>query len=152
MTSPLYHLVYMSRAAPGLTDAEIDEILAVSRARNQATGITGLLLYARDSFIQVLEGSEAEVEGVFRSIKRDARHSWVTVLIREEIQQRDFLEWTMGFQRLPAAPPTEGVFHLTSPALAEKLRSATLNVQDMILGFAECLTPPPSARRGVLRA
>ena len=49
-------LIYTSDAAEGLTDADLGCILATSQRNNAEMGLTGMLLYGRGRFIQVLEG------------------------------------------------------------------------------------------------
>ena len=51
--------VYASRAATALTSAMLEDILERSRINNPANGITGILCYSGDVFIQVLEGESA---------------------------------------------------------------------------------------------
>lgn len=134
----LHRLVYISRAVPNFGDDEVQQILSISRARNQRLGVTGLLLFAGNSFIQALEGSREAVEAVFASIEKDGRHSWVIVLVREPIDRRSFPAWSMGFQRRAAEPaPCESGFELSDSAVLERLSSAALDVKDMLLGFLD---------------
>lgn len=134
----LHRLVYISRAVPNLGDEEVEQILAESRARNQRLGITGLLLFAGNSFIQALEGSREAVETVFASIEKGGRHSWVTVLVREQIDHRSFPAWSMGFQwYATGSAQSESGFELSDAAVLERLSSAALDVKDMLLGFLD---------------
>lgn len=95
--SSLIHLIYSSAASHPLSEEELTKLLIKSRTNNAAEGITGILLHAEGSFFQVLEGEPAAVEGLFERISRDARHTNLTVIIREPIARRAFGEWTMGF-------------------------------------------------------
>ena len=63
-------------------------------------GITGMLLCAGRSFLQVIEGEKKNVETLIRSIEKDDRHRNITVIIREPIPERSFGEWTMGYADL----------------------------------------------------
>jgi hypothetical protein len=74
----------------------VDSILEQSRRNNPLRGITGMLCYTNDLFVQVLEGGRNEVCGLFGAIVRDERHSDVQILIFEEISERLFGSWTMG--------------------------------------------------------
>jgi hypothetical protein len=56
-----------------------------------------MLLYIGGSFFQLLEGKAQEVDSVYAKIARDARHTRVTLIIREPTLERDFSGWTMGF-------------------------------------------------------
>ena len=97
--------VYASRAATALTSATVEDILERSRVNNPANGITGILCYSGDVFIQVLEGGRDEVCELYNSIARDARHSNVRLLMFEEIRERKFCNWTMGHVDLSKVNP-----------------------------------------------
>ena len=97
--------VYASRAATALTSPMVEDILERSRVNNPANGITGILCYSGDVFIQVLEGGRDEVCELYNSIARDSRHSNVRLLMFEEIGERKFSNWTMGHVDLSKVNP-----------------------------------------------
>ena len=92
----LVRLLYASRPAAPLTTSIVDAILAQSQEGNQAKGITGILCYNDELFLQVLEGGRDEVCELFNAIVRDRRHEHVRILSYEEIPERRFGGWTMG--------------------------------------------------------
>jgi len=92
----LVRLLYASRAAAPLSAPLIDSILEQSRKNNPHLGITGILCFSEELFIQVLEGGRDEVCELFNAIVRDARHVNVRILVYEEIRERRFGGWTMG--------------------------------------------------------
>lgn len=96
----LMHLIYTSAAAPGLGDADLEDIVQVSRTNNARRSITGMLLFTKGSFFQVLEGDEGTVQEVFATIVADPRHSHATRIIQEPIAHPDFGDWTMGFSEI----------------------------------------------------
>ena len=57
----LVRLLYASRAAVPLTTPIVDSIMEQSRENNPRQGITGLLCFSDDIFIQVLEGGREQV-------------------------------------------------------------------------------------------
>ena len=73
-----------------------DSILEQSRTHNPAAGITGILCFSDDVFIQVLEGGRDAVCELYNTIARDARHRNVRILDFAEIRERRFGNWTMG--------------------------------------------------------
>ncbi len=91
------HLAYTSVATVGFQEDELTRILQQSRTYNTSVDITGVLLYVRGSFIQVLEGKKAAVEALYEHIKKDPRHSNVTLLLNRPIVQRLFPNWAMGY-------------------------------------------------------
>ena len=70
----LVRLLYASRAAVPLTTPIVDSIMEQSRENNPRQGITGLLCFSGDIFIQVLEGGRDAVCELFNTIVRDDRH------------------------------------------------------------------------------
>lgn len=92
----LVRLLYVSRAADGLTTATIDSIITQSRRNNPEAGITGLLCHSGNVFMQVLEGGRSAVNATYARILRDGRHANVELLLYEEIAERRFAGWTMG--------------------------------------------------------
>ena len=96
----LRQLIYVSSAVRLLREPELLEILDVARANNSQLDVTGMLLYAGGSFIQVLEGDAQMVERVVRKIKRDARHRGFLTLLDRVLEERDFEGWNMGFHRV----------------------------------------------------
>ena len=97
--------VYASRAASSLTSAMVEDILDKSRSHNPASGITGILCYSGDVFIQVLEGGRDAVCDLYNAIVRDGRHTHVRLLVFEEIRERKFCNWTMGHVDLSKVNP-----------------------------------------------
>lgn len=94
----MFHVIYVSTATEPLSSMQLQELLAVSRQRNDELRLTGLLLYAHERFMQVLEGPESAVRDVFGSIRRDSRHKNIDTLRLENKDARHFPDWRMGFR------------------------------------------------------
>lgn len=92
----LVRLLYASRAIDKNSADLVTSIMAQARIHNPPQGITGILCYSGDMFIQVLEGGRAAVNALYAHILRDARHCDVHILQYEEITERRFGGWTMG--------------------------------------------------------
>jgi hypothetical protein len=75
---------------------ELLDILAISRARNAAAGITGVLISNEDRFVQILEGEQSAVEDTFNRIRSDGRHTAVTIFQTGTAPQRQFENWSMA--------------------------------------------------------
>ncbi|MGE0746800.1 MAG: BLUF domain-containing protein [Rhodospirillales bacterium] len=116
-------LLYVSSATVRISDAMVEEILAVSRRNNAGASVTGMLLTCGDNFFQVLEGGEAAVDETFARIGRDRRHRRVDVLLRLPAEQRMFAEWSMGFENLsaPREALPDGAFEISRAALDGRL-------------------------------
>ncbi|MFT3856097.1 MAG: BLUF domain-containing protein [Aquabacterium sp.] len=102
----LVRLLYASRSAEKLTPEVIEGILNTSRHENPPLGITGLLCWSGDIFMQVLEGGRDAVNQLYNKISRDPRHRDVVLLKYEEITERHFAGWTMGQVNLCRVNPS----------------------------------------------
>lgn len=98
----LIHLIYVSTAFSELGAGDLERILESAVRRNTALNVTGMLLYADGSFMQVLEGEAAAVDEVFARVENDTRHTGIFLIERAPIDERSFDKWSMGFKRLDA--------------------------------------------------
>lgn len=101
-TPALVHLIYVSRATQPLSTAELEKVLDSSVRHNTPQGVTGMLLCAAGSFMQVLEGEAAAVDETFSRIAEDPRHTSIMLLHRGPLAERRFRSWSMGFRHLRA--------------------------------------------------
>ncbi len=116
----LKSLVYTSSAATfDVTDDELNEILEASRSNNKAAGVTGMLLFAEGSFIQVLEGAPADVDEIYARICADPRHDQLLKLYDHPIPNRNFPEWSMGYRVAQSGDFPPRMFSLRPDALAK---------------------------------
>ena len=92
---PLTLLTYMARYAGRDIDRDLAEIEQVSRRENPRYGITGILVYDRGYFVQILEGPEASVKGLFRVIAGDGRCEGAALLHTRTIDRRMIADWSM---------------------------------------------------------
>lgn len=99
---PLFRLIYLSHATKEFSSEELQELLRGSRERNDLSHITGLLIYLRDNFLQVLEGPRAEVERLYQNLLTDSRHEQLEILIQGQVNERLFSEWSMAFSQINA--------------------------------------------------
>lgn len=97
--STMFEILYKSESvSPSLVTLELESILKCSRINNSKESITGMLMYHRGEFIQILEGAEDRVLKLFSlTIQNDARHSNVKLIAQGPIVHRSFSDWSMGF-------------------------------------------------------
>lgn len=137
---PLIHLIYVSTAREEFDNRELQHILEASARNNTPRGITGMLIYAGGSFMQILEGEAAAVDETYRRITQDPRHHDIFLIERETIQERDFGDWHMGFRRIgiqdiaahPAYTPFLANGHIDPARIGAKPGAAL----DMLKDFA----------------
>jgi lipopolysaccharide biosynthesis regulator YciM len=96
----VFSLVYVSSAKQLFSEEELKALLEQSRDNNTRLGLTGLLLYKDGNFMQVLEGPEDAVKRLYNIIQKDPRHHGFLQLLRQQIREREFASWSMGFKNL----------------------------------------------------
>jgi hypothetical protein len=132
---------YCSAATQAFTDAELLELLTHSRENNTKLGLTGMLLYKNNDFMQVLEGPEADVRKLVDRINRDPRHTRVQKLIEGYSDERQFPSWSMGFSNLDTdeAKKTPGYDEFLNTPLSAGLASDPTACQKLLHLFKKRL-------------
>jgi hypothetical protein len=124
--SGLQRLIYASRwtdpVRPDIEDV-VSDILARSSRNNRAANVTGLLVFHRGWFLQVLEGPLEVVDDTFDRIRRDERHTDIRTVADLPIAARAFGEWSMAAERLDDGMAR----HLTEFAIDDSFDPATLD-------------------------
>ena len=95
-------IIYASQALHDFGDQELLELLQRARAVNEEQAVTGMLVYAARSFLQLFEGEDEGVELVWDRIRMDDRHTSLRVLQDGAVDARLYADWSMGFERVDA--------------------------------------------------
>ncbi len=90
-------LVYISAATVPFGDDDLRDLLEKARANNQRQDISGMLVFHNGAFIQVLEGDGNAVDALYEKIDLDQRHTNTQVLLRNDVSERTFEAWSMGY-------------------------------------------------------
>jgi hypothetical protein len=93
----LIQLVYRSRSL--IEGAENDKLMATCLSNNPKVGITGVLISHSGWFLQVPEGTAANVNSLFKVIESDSRHADFLLLRFNAVSTRDFSDfsdWSMA--------------------------------------------------------
>jgi hypothetical protein len=93
-------IIYSSQATQDVGPQELAELLSVARDLNQRVGLTGMLLYCGQSFLQVLEGESRALEETYARICVDDRHTNLRLLMDAEVAAPLFPDWSMGFDHV----------------------------------------------------
>lgn len=96
----LVRLIYASRFVSGVGPNDIQDILSVSRTNNEEKGITGVLCYDPNFFLQCLEGERSDVNKLYAHIVRDQRHKDVDLIEYSDIEEPLFKNWSMAYVRI----------------------------------------------------
>ncbi len=96
----MIQISYISSATEPWSTQELLRLLQQCRENNAGNGVTGMLLYGNETFLQVLEGEEKVINDLVDKIRTDPRHTNVQILHRRTIQRRQYSDWSMGFKRV----------------------------------------------------
>ena len=112
----LIHVIYVSSAAPDISEHDTVKFLNEARKANRKNDVSGMMLYIGGCFLQLLEGEAARVDSACSAIFHDKRE--MRMVLREPIAEREFPEWTMGFE---AVAPHEAARLLGEPLLFDSV-------------------------------
>ncbi len=96
-----HQLIYVSDLV-GDDEGQLAPILESAVRHNTEDGITGMLLYSGGNFLQVLEGPKDAVDATYERICQDPRHRNTTLLLEQDVPERQFGSWSMGYRQLSA--------------------------------------------------
>ncbi len=82
----------------GFDQTMIDRLLESARRKNDKHEVTGMLCFDGEYFIQILEGDVHVVEELYNQICEDPRHSNIRQIYSGNIVERNFRDWSMGYQ------------------------------------------------------
>jgi hypothetical protein len=93
-------IIYCSQATHDVGPEELVALLELARAKNHRDGLTGMLLYCSQSFLQMLEGEPTALEATYSRIMADDRHTKLRLLMSKDVAEPLFPDWTMGFEHV----------------------------------------------------
>lgn len=93
-----FQLIYTCALLKSVCCDQLADIAKQSTERNAKHDITGILICKDGSVMQVLEGEKSAVEKLYSKIEQDARVKNPLVLIRRNIETREFPNWSMGYR------------------------------------------------------
>lgn len=99
-THPVIHsILYVSRSCLTYPQAEraVQDIVDWSVIWNASAGVTGALVFTERHFAQFIEGPRESVLDLLGKIKRDPRHTRVTVRRERTEPDRLFGDWSLAY-------------------------------------------------------
>lgn len=93
----MHHIIYMSWATREMSHTDLVALLQQARTTNEQLGITGVLVYGDQQFMQLLEGEQPVISTLYQRIAQDSRHRNVFKMADKAIQERTFQDWAMAF-------------------------------------------------------
>lgn len=90
-------LIYTSIAGKEISFDAVNDLLTIAIPHNKEKAITGVLVFNGTAFMQCIEGEDVEIDSLFAKISMDNRHCDIHILGSEEIVERMFSNWNMGY-------------------------------------------------------
>lgn len=112
----LRQLAFASHARAGLRASETSEVIATSRSNNARDGITGVMLYTGESFVQIVEGPDGAIAQLWRRLLLDDRHRGPTTLF-DHPGARWYDDWRAGYVAEAIVAPLLMRWRALSPTL-----------------------------------
>jgi hypothetical protein len=151
----LIQLIYTSQVSSDFREHDIPELLKTIRPANAKLQVTGMLFYLGTAFLQVLEGEAHGVDCAYARVLADKRHTQVTMIGREPIEERSFPNWTMDFSTIDPVEAGEIIGDPGSFTDGARVRLDSRSANRLIAAFRRPkwkqsggLLSAPMARRG----
>ena len=93
----LVEMIYASKVAHPLNAHTVTDILQAARQFNTRHGLTGLLVFNHQYFLQVIEGDRNQLKRLLPRLMADPRHTDFALIRFATIAQRAYAGWSMGF-------------------------------------------------------
>lgn len=100
---PLRAIAYVSQASAGLSTAGLDVLVEDAARFNTLAGVTGVLLFDGERFLQYFEGPEDGIAAVHERILQARSHHAILELSSGHVGQRSFPYWGMRWLGVDAA-------------------------------------------------
>lgn len=97
-----YAICYVSTAAQQLSTPGVEHLLSQSQKNNNSNDITGLLLYSKGNFFQILEGQKEDISSLYERITEDNRYYNIIKIFEKKIEGTKFEEYQVDFLSLDA--------------------------------------------------
>ena len=112
-------LIYKSQCVTEITPDLVETIIFAAARFNEVRGISGILLYSENVFLQLLEGDPVEVDDLYKRILADPRHMNIKTVYLGYAENRTYPNWEMR-----AYSSSESPIHMLDPAQREFITSA----------------------------
>jgi hypothetical protein len=128
----------MSTASKPMAYDGLSSLLSEARLQNQRRGITGMLLYQQDTFMQMLEGEEDNVRSLYAKLLQDKRHKALHIVHEGHTDRRVFDDWSMGFVNMDKAGEyPEYQQYIDSQLVLDVFKDGSQDVYQFLKGFSQ---------------
>lgn len=136
-SSPIYSLIYRSQASRAVHEVTLTSLLRKARLYNQQAHLTGLLLFAKGHFLQLLEGPEPALSDLYARINDDPRHYDVRTLSYGLVEARSFPHSPLAYGSVDAAFIEKVAHCLPLPTDVGRTASPCKEVSQLLRAFAQ---------------
>ncbi|WP_179345822.1 BLUF domain-containing protein [Winogradskyella ursingii] len=91
-----YSVIYQSKAQPDFNLKKIELMLLKAKRKNKRLKISGCIVYCNNRFIQLIQGSKADIQQLYSEIRSDNRHRQVTTLLEQSSEHKIWSDWSMA--------------------------------------------------------
>jgi len=124
LNSHLHCILYHSKLGPDAPLSCISDIIKVARSFNAAHGLTGVLVFDGQHFLQYLEGPKQPLWDLLVRIAQDPRHVNFTLQHQGASgSERVFRNWSMGYALVDDADPLADLGELVGEEALAKLHA-----------------------------
>lgn len=138
----LISLLYLSTSKldPASAERDVLALVAESKTRNEARGLTGAMIFTGTHFAQVVEGEDEAVNTLLDTLRADPRHANLIVVNRSPLTVRRFADWNMAYSG-PSQFVARHVNRLLNDPSPAELRRATSWLIELLYQFT-VISPP----------
>jgi len=131
---PIRSLIYVSDASPQLSPDDLEAIHHAAVTLNALDGVTGLLVYNGDRFMQIVEGAADAIEDLLQRLSRDPRHANLSVRSDQTVETKSFPDWSMSLLKVSAGrfEARDDLEPLLPPDVDASVRVKLLDALDLI--------------------
>ncbi len=126
----VFRTIYISSVRTAPDASVVADILSVSQSNNRRDGLTGLLIFDGQRFLQYIEGPEDRVRARIAKIRADWRHHALVILSERTTDRRQFGGWDM-------AGHVVGRGETLAQCVARQTGGCDAEVADELVGFAQ---------------
>lgn len=104
----LHQFAYISDQVQKFSEQDLKQLMVQARAKNKKMELTGLLLFDKGTFLQVLEGPADAIAEMTAIIQSDQRHESMDIIYtNDQLHEREFANWRMGLNILNESNPSD---------------------------------------------
>lgn len=89
----MWHMISYVSTASELSDFQIKELMHTTKLKNEALGITGILMQSDQNFFQIIEGEKNIINELYEKIEKDIRHFNLIKIFDNQIKKPSFKQF-----------------------------------------------------------